>query len=135
MFTSPTTQIWSPGAGLYLFHHVFLPPKLPQQDDYDTEYELVLLKSVIHALGKFKAHVPKCPGKIVASVIEMVSRLRDTHGSHGDVDEKKFKMALEKWTSTVSLSISFQRVFMLISPFRGVPANSHSLSKCCNLVY
>ena len=96
MFTSPTTLVLSPGAGLYLFHHVFLPPKLPQKDDYDTEYELVLLESVIYALGKFKAHVPKCPDRIIASGIEMVSRLRDTHGSHGDVNEKKFKMALEK---------------------------------------
>lgn len=83
------------GAALYLFHHVFLPPKLPQEDDQNPKYELILLDSVIHALRDFRNHVPSQQEVIIASVITMVCRLKTISTIHGDVRKAELKKALE----------------------------------------
>jgi hypothetical protein len=83
-------------ASLYLFHHVFLPPKLPQEDDYDANCELILIDSVIHSLKEFRTLVPMHHRQVLDPVITMVARLREIHGSHGDVSEGKLKEAFQK---------------------------------------
>ena len=40
-------------ATLYLFHHIVLPPKLPQADDWKVEYEDALLDTTVEALRTF----------------------------------------------------------------------------------
>ena len=40
-------------ATLYFFHHVILPPKLPQADDWKAEYEDALLGMTEEALQMF----------------------------------------------------------------------------------
>jgi hypothetical protein len=80
----------------YLFHHVFLPPKLPQEDDYEAGYDRALLDSVSRALDRFQAHVPPNCENDIASIIVMISRLRNIHGVHGDVSEGIFKTELGK---------------------------------------
>ena len=40
-------------ATLYLFHHVILPPELPQADDWKAEYEEALLGMTVEALQMF----------------------------------------------------------------------------------
>jgi hypothetical protein len=79
----------SSAAIAYLFHHVFLPPRLPQSDDYDAEHDLALLDSVIRGLSEFKTYATKQQDGILASAIEMITRLRDHVGNHGDVIEEK----------------------------------------------
>ncbi|KAJ9318556.1 hypothetical protein DTO271D3_1218 [Paecilomyces variotii] len=96
MSATPTAPALSLEARLYLFHHVFLPPKLPQSDDYDTSCELILLDSVINSLQKFRALVPNQHRQVLGPVITMVARLREIRGSHGDVSEGKLKEALQK---------------------------------------
>lgn len=39
---------------LFLVHHVFLPPKLPQKDDSAFGFDFALLEMVIEALGAFR---------------------------------------------------------------------------------
>lgn len=82
-------------ANLYLFHHVFLPPKLPQAADYDHEHERLLLDKVLTALGAFSDHVPAQDAGVVITVIAMLRRLRDISGLHGDGDEATLLRALE----------------------------------------
>lgn len=96
MSTSFTDLNLSIGAIKYMFHHVFLPPKLPQEDDYDPEYELALLESVIQALERFKTYAIEQQGEILGSIIEMVTRLKDQAGMHGDVIEGKLLQNLQK---------------------------------------
>ncbi|KAJ9257552.1 hypothetical protein DTO195F2_5534 [Paecilomyces variotii] len=96
MSATPTAPALSLEARLYLFHHVFLPPKLPQSDDYDASCELILLDSVINSLQKFRALVPNQHRQVLGPVITMVARLREIRGSHGDVSEGKLKEALQK---------------------------------------
>ncbi|BCS24968.1 uncharacterized protein APUU_41412A [Aspergillus puulaauensis] len=81
-------------ARSYLLNHVFLFPQLPQQDDYNTEYELLLLETVINALKRFTAHVCEQHGEIIRVLITMLAYLRTTLGSRGEIDEVKFRNVL-----------------------------------------
>jgi hypothetical protein len=81
-------------ANLYLVHHVFLPPKLPQEDDYKPEHELVLLEKCIEALQQFKVYVSDSEADSIAAAATMVTRLAQTCGPNGDVDEKELRSAL-----------------------------------------
>jgi len=46
-------------ATLYLIHHVVLPPKLPQANDYKVEYEHALLDTTVETLQTFGEAVRK----------------------------------------------------------------------------
>lgn len=85
-----------PEARSYLFHHVFLPPKLPQKDDYEAEYDLTLVDSVISALNGFKVQAPASYDSAIDPIIEMMIRLRDVQESHGNVSEKILEQELGK---------------------------------------
>ena len=85
------------GAIMYLIHHIFLPPKLPHKDDFDFEYETILLDTTIDILLKFKGYVTYDQSAIIDSVIAMVSNLRtvrDSGGTVGAVSEEKLGNAL-----------------------------------------
>lgn len=79
---------------LYLFHHVFLPPKLPQAEDYNAGHEHLLLDSVIEAIRSFSKYVSNVDTNIVRQVTEMIARLIKAHDPHGDVDEKQLMKTL-----------------------------------------
>lgn len=81
---------------MYLFYHVFLPPKLPQEDDYNPKYDNVLLDKVIGALRNFSCYAPSQDASILDTATRAVSRLRDIAGSQGDVNEEKLKKAIEQ---------------------------------------
>ncbi|KAL4796122.1 hypothetical protein BDV19DRAFT_388541 [Aspergillus venezuelensis] len=87
--------VMSPAALVYLYHHVFLPPKLPQENDYDPDLDQALLDTVINALRGFAAHLTGFEHEVIKCVTAMVTRLKDVHGLQGDVDEVKLKKALE----------------------------------------
>ncbi|KAB8071219.1 hypothetical protein BDV29DRAFT_159701 [Aspergillus leporis] len=80
--------------GFYLFHHVFLPPKLPEGDDYIAEHDTILLDRVIQALRDFKNDAFGEQAGILASVTTMLTRLRRTCGFHGDVNEAELRKGL-----------------------------------------
>lgn len=42
---------------LYLFHHIILPPELPQESDWKAEYEDALLDTTIEVLHTFAGTV------------------------------------------------------------------------------
>lgn len=83
-------------ASLYVFHHVFLPPKLPQGDDFNDEHESTLLDTVIHALRGFKSHSPSRHGPVLDPVETMLDRLKKIRGISGGVNEENLKKVLEE---------------------------------------
>lgn len=83
-----------PEAISYLFHHIFLPPKLPHDDDYDPLYDKALLDQVIEALCQFRDHVSSHEADICTTVLTMLTRLGRTCSLHGAVDEMELKKAL-----------------------------------------
>ncbi|KAL4786748.1 hypothetical protein BJX76DRAFT_365241 [Aspergillus varians] len=95
MASSSTTLDLSAREILYLFHHVFLPPKLPQEDDYNPDHDSILLDTVICALRDFRAHISSQHGEVIDSILAMVANLKETRGPHGDVDGVKLQAALE----------------------------------------
>jgi hypothetical protein len=42
---------------MYLIYHIFLPPKLSHKDDFDLEFETILLNTIINILLKFKGYI------------------------------------------------------------------------------
>ena len=85
------------GAIMYLIYHIFLPPKLPRKDDFDLEYETILLDITIDILLKFKGYITYDQSAIIDSVIAMVANLRtvrDSGGTVGAVNEGKLGNAL-----------------------------------------
>ncbi|PGG97604.1 hypothetical protein GX51_07236 [Blastomyces parvus] len=70
---------------------------LPQEYDFSSSYENVLLDTLFQALKDFKACVKHDQHGIVDSVIAMVSNLksvRECSSSDGFVSEKKLENAL-----------------------------------------
>lgn len=57
---------------LYLVHHVFLPPKLPNGDDGSPKKEAAMLSTAHDALVEFKDLVSQDQRAAVASVASMV---------------------------------------------------------------
>ncbi|KAJ0418503.1 hypothetical protein BJY00DRAFT_314871 [Aspergillus carlsbadensis] len=89
-----------PEARLYLLNHVFLPPELPQEDDYDATHESILLDTAVDALHQFEALVSEHHRESVDPVTKMVVLLRSTRGSDGQVNELRLKHALATLNSS-----------------------------------
>lgn len=56
-FSEMSTKAYERSALLYQIDHVFLPPKLPQQDDFTVSNDRALLGHILGALHCFKDHV------------------------------------------------------------------------------
>lgn len=70
----------------YVQHHAFLPPKLPQKDDYSPELDSSLLKLVIDALEDYK-DVAR-----IGNAVGMLQNIQRVH-SAGNVVEAELKNA------------------------------------------
>ncbi|KAI1372209.1 hypothetical protein F4677DRAFT_273265 [Hypoxylon crocopeplum] len=98
----------------YITNHVFLPPQLPQSDDYAANYEEALLQAVIRALFRFKDHVPGDCVVAVDSAIATVKDLPLNYGAQGDISIpteeillRAFKLLTQKG-STVAFHVRAQ---------------------------
>jgi len=61
---------------LYVFNHVFLPPQLPQEDDYDPGHDFALCRLAYHASKDFTPFLSSdFQQKKWKSVFQMVKRL------------------------------------------------------------
>lgn len=79
---------------MYMIHHIFLPPKLPGEDDSSPDHEIALLDITLDALRDFKKWVMEDHIGTVDSVIGMVSSMKGVSDSQGTVDEWKLSRAL-----------------------------------------
>jgi hypothetical protein len=114
----------SPKATAYLYHHVVLPPKLPQKDDSDAVHERFLFEMVIQALEYLMNIVDESCAGTVTSAIAMIKNLRDSRDGHGDVSEVQLETLLSDLTaggihSPVPLEIKAQNACILISHHQG----------------
>ncbi|KAE9371942.1 hypothetical protein N431DRAFT_456702 [Stipitochalara longipes BDJ] len=108
------------GVVTYLINHVFLPPKLPQEDDVNFEYESTMLDVTIDCLSKFKGHMGDHSSSIDAAVamIANLKNARDPHLISGAVNEKKFRDVLGNLCSqggSIPLHLQAQNCGVLIS--------------------
>lgn len=107
-------------ATWYLIHHVVLPPKLPQDDDYHADYERHLVKSALNALHALQNNVQGSEAKhVIASGIMSLEYLRKSRDEHGNVSEQQLKevfrkIAFDRTHSSFPLEIKAQNAGLII---------------------
>jgi hypothetical protein len=79
----------------YIITHVFLPPKLPQEDDSTSEQDSALIKECRAALRSFQACLPSQEHWRWAAHVMMLSKMLELRDPSGDVLSKKFEILLE----------------------------------------
>jgi hypothetical protein len=79
---------------MYMIHHMFLPPKLPGEDDSTLDHETALLDTTLSALRDFEKWVTEDHIGTIDSVIDMVSSIARVSDGQGTVDEGKLFRAL-----------------------------------------
>ncbi|XP_014555371.1 hypothetical protein COCVIDRAFT_27710 [Bipolaris victoriae FI3] len=83
----------------YLYHHVVLPPKLPQQDDRSARNDAALLEVVVQALKTLKVHVKNEHVGPVMAAIATVENLRGSRDKHGLTSELQLERLLAQITN------------------------------------
>ncbi|KAJ5724234.1 hypothetical protein N7488_002269 [Penicillium malachiteum] len=81
----------------YIFHHVFLPPKLPDENDYNPTFETLLLKELVIALRTFAENVNLHDDTIsdaFDTLILTINRLIGICGPRGEISEAKLTKAM-----------------------------------------
>jgi hypothetical protein len=77
---------------LYMFHHVFLPPQLPQKDDLAASSDAALVEMVWNCLEEFRSlHGNSCA---VQSVASMVRNFRTVHAEGGHISDVRLEEVL-----------------------------------------
>lgn len=105
----------------YLIHHLVLPPKLPQSDDFDPQHERILLRTTIHALQEFRTHLSNPVQSLdIQSVVSTVTNLLNSRHTNGSVSESQLSSTLAGLnTSTdqgmVPVEVKAQNAGILIS--------------------
>lgn len=78
----------------YIFNHVFLPPDVPQEDDYRDSHEKALLRVIELALENFKAHIDDELRLVIERVREMIHRLAVLLDRDGIANGERLQNAL-----------------------------------------
>lgn len=63
---------------LYVLNHVFLPPKLPQEDDARPDYDIALCSLVYNASLEFSPILPESQRRQWNIVTQMLNMVLDT---------------------------------------------------------
>lgn len=77
----PAPKKWSIGDLEYLLNHVFLPPKLPQEDDADAERDAVLCRLVYNCSSNFCTYLSQHQQENWSTVINMLEALDKITGA------------------------------------------------------
>ncbi|KAF1841017.1 uncharacterized protein K460DRAFT_347564 [Cucurbitaria berberidis CBS 394.84] len=104
----------------YLYHHIVLPPKLPQENDHVNSHERHLFSVVIQVLKDLRDNVRNEHIEAVTSAIATIENLRDGRDHYGDVSEAQLLALLTKLTQgettgAVPLEIKAQNAGILVS--------------------
>ncbi|KAF2664444.1 hypothetical protein BT63DRAFT_89804 [Microthyrium microscopicum] len=103
-------------AASYLFHHVFLPPKLPQENDDDPSLEKALIDAVIHALQEFKT-LYRTSEDVIDKGRAMIKNLLASRDKTGAIKEAKLKAVFQSLSSAhVVVPVKAQNAGLLITP-------------------
>ena len=79
----------------YIITHVFLPPKLPQGDDSDSEHDSALIGECGAALRAFQARLPSQEHWRWVAPIMMLCKMLELRDPSGDMLSEKVEISLE----------------------------------------
>ncbi|KAK6074920.1 hypothetical protein SCUP234_07919 [Seiridium cupressi] len=80
---------------LYFFHHVFLPPKLPDGKDRSAKHDDQLLGFIQDCLARFSFTIQEEHQSLVQELRAMVENMRRVRSSHGHLLEDRLREALQ----------------------------------------
>lgn len=89
----------SASSTAYIFHHVILPPQLPQKDDCEESHERALIQIVLHALHDLQENVEGKHRATVQSAIKTLENLRCCRDGLEHISENPLKSLLSKVAS------------------------------------
>jgi len=79
----------------YIVNHVFLPPRLPQEDDGNSKNDSILIEECKSALCLFQACLPVEERSQCDTPILMMSKMLESRDPSGDMLPKKVAILLE----------------------------------------
>ena len=62
----------------YILNHVFLPPKLPQEDDYDADHDVALCRFAHNVSLEFNTRLSQSPQRKWRTVMQMLKNLLES---------------------------------------------------------
>ncbi|KAK2813760.1 hypothetical protein FQN50_000158 [Emmonsiellopsis sp. PD_5] len=100
----------------YLIDHVFLPPKLPQKDDYTFENSKELIKACLRASKKFQSFLAPGVHPKWTTLVAMLQGMLDMRDSAGKLLSGNIKHKLEKMAvgDVISMHITAQNAGLII---------------------
>jgi hypothetical protein len=109
------------GATAYLINHVVLPPKPPQEDDFDPVLEQCLLDLVLCSLQDQRDHVNDQKAKTdITAAIQSINYFDNSRDRDGNVSELQLQATLKKLMTAssdgkVPLEIKAQNAGLIIT--------------------
>jgi len=85
---------------LYLIHHIFLPPKTPQEDDTDLTLEKALVSEILCSLEQFQASLEDPRPPAIDTCLEMLRRMLELRMYKDELDPDRLKDQIEKLQNT-----------------------------------
>ncbi|KAM0336155.1 hypothetical protein ACHAPQ_004430 [Fusarium lateritium] len=101
----------------YLFHHLFLPPKLPGDDDMSVSNTVLLIDFVLQSLQRFTTELGQEDAARIESTIYMLQTMRDTANKEGfleHTDVQKVLKTLSSKNPVALLHVAAQNAGLLI---------------------
>ncbi|KAI2621190.1 hypothetical protein GGR54DRAFT_630279 [Hypoxylon sp. NC1633] len=110
----------------YVFNHLFLPPKLPHQDDYGAERELALVSTAIDGLVSWKVYVDSSRREQVDAAISMLHNTREAHSATDGSLYVALPLLVREQNAGVLISKHNDRIF--IEVFEVSPSNEATMT-------
>ena len=114
-------RIGSVSSLWYLIHHCFLPPQLPQSDDFDCGHEFFLLETITSALKEFTTFCGPTERPDVQRIKELVSSLALLHDGSDFLQAKKLEEGLHKMISQGTWGVLFNDLAHISNPDTVLP--------------
>lgn len=83
-------------AMVYLVNHVFLPPRFPNGDDWESIHDSTMQSTLLASIKRFEAHI--APGRLtlVRSAAAMIRRMIESQDENGRVHLNKLEHTLHE---------------------------------------
>ncbi|KAL1895128.1 hypothetical protein Cpir12675_003400 [Ceratocystis pirilliformis] len=127
---------------LFIIHHVFMPPSLPQADDHMGESEMGLVRSLQNAVRLFLHYCPNEHRDLISDIssgLEAFERIHSPNDSAVSVSEKEFMKELGLFSNAnylIPLFVEAQNAGIVIYRTNGATSiESFELSPLNTAVY
>ncbi|TLS21320.1 uncharacterized protein PpBr36_10409, partial [Pyricularia pennisetigena] len=83
-------------AFTYMVNHVFLPPKLPEGDDWEASHSKALQSNIMACIEKFVTYVTLGNRALMQSAASMIRRMTQAQNEHGYIHCDKLEQVLDE---------------------------------------